>query len=323
MSLISATDNEPGSPLVSVVLLTKDGGDLLRRTIDLLLRQTTTFSYEIVAVDSGSSDGFCGYAREVGARVFEIPPESFSYGATRDFAFGRARGTILVTLSQDAMPQDECWLQTLVQPCLAGTAQVVQGGEISPGEEIQVFFWDRARMFYFTSEDAHFLRKVGPFTLSCVSMAITRTAWEATGFAGAPFSEDKVLHERLWRRSIPVVRSSAVVIHGHRYSMRTLLHRCYMEGVGWAHVDTKYRLVDVARDLARRWVWKAWATAALRGELRTWPERLFPLVRPLAVYLGFRAEKRSHLRHEQRSDRPTRRFPSSATFTPESLSPRV
>jgi GT2 family glycosyltransferase len=45
------------NPLASIVLVTKNGGDDIRALVAALARQRTDFPIEIIAVDSGSTDG--------------------------------------------------------------------------------------------------------------------------------------------------------------------------------------------------------------------------------------------------------------------------
>ena len=44
-------------PLVSIVLVTCNGGRLLRELVEMVSRQRTDFEVEVIAVDSGSTDG--------------------------------------------------------------------------------------------------------------------------------------------------------------------------------------------------------------------------------------------------------------------------
>ncbi|MFM7144070.1 MAG: glycosyltransferase family 2 protein, partial [Alphaproteobacteria bacterium] len=81
---------------------------------------------EIVAVDSGSSDGTVEVLERQGARVLRIAPRDFGHGRTRNLGAREARGDLVVFLTQDAEPADDRWLDRLVapfaaDPLLAGT----------------------------------------------------------------------------------------------------------------------------------------------------------------------------------------------------------
>ncbi|MCL4694548.1 MAG: glycosyltransferase, partial [Candidatus Hydrogenedentes bacterium] len=83
-------------PLVSVTLLTRDAGPLLRRVLEAVQSQETNRSVEIVAIDSGSTDGTLDLLHEYDVRVETIPAASFNFGRTRDRVFELSRGEIVV-----------------------------------------------------------------------------------------------------------------------------------------------------------------------------------------------------------------------------------
>ena len=63
------------APLVSIVLLTRDGAETLPAALEAIGRQRTDFPFEIVAVDSGSTDGSLAVLERVAREVIHIEPE--------------------------------------------------------------------------------------------------------------------------------------------------------------------------------------------------------------------------------------------------------
>ena len=106
------------NPLVSIVVPTRNGGDRLRTALASIARQETHFAWEIVGVDSGSTDGTLAVLRNHCATVLSVPPEAFNHGTTRNAALARARGEFAVLLVQDAVPVGDSWLSSLVAPRL-------------------------------------------------------------------------------------------------------------------------------------------------------------------------------------------------------------
>ena len=104
------------APLVSIVLPTRNGGDVLAETLAAIARQRTDFPYEIVAVDSGSTDGTLPRLEAVAQQLIRIPPSSFNHGLTRNLGVERARGELVVLMVQDAVPVSDDWLATLTGP---------------------------------------------------------------------------------------------------------------------------------------------------------------------------------------------------------------
>ena len=98
------------NPFVSIVYLTKNGGRLFKKSLEALFSQKVDFGFEVIAVDSGSTDGILDMMKNYPIRVYQIDPEEFNFGLMRDYGFSLARGEIIITLSQDAIPVGTGWL---------------------------------------------------------------------------------------------------------------------------------------------------------------------------------------------------------------------
>jgi rhamnosyltransferase len=102
------------SPKVSVFLPTYNGGPLLARVLDAVLGQEVDFEFEVLCIDSGSTDETLSILRERSIPVTSIPNHEFNHGLTRDKGASMARGEIVIFLVQDAVPHGKSWMQTLV-----------------------------------------------------------------------------------------------------------------------------------------------------------------------------------------------------------------
>lgn len=114
--------------LVSIIILTKNGGKIFQKSIQKIFSQKCSLTYEVIVVDSGSTDGTIEYIKTYPVRLYTIKPHEFSFGPTRDYAFSLSKGQYIVTLSQDVVPATDNWLIKLVEPLIANKADVVQGG---------------------------------------------------------------------------------------------------------------------------------------------------------------------------------------------------
>ena len=276
-----------GTPIdVSIVILTKNGGSIFREVVQSILVQQSNLLTELVVVDSGSNDGTLEYLQSVKCRLYRIPESVFEFGQTRDFAFEKARGNIIVSLSQDAVPYGKSWLSTLVHLIIDG-ADVVQGLIRCPKNR-SYFYWENDGLFWYTREGRSFFDIVGPIGLSCVHMAVRRSVWKECRFGSVLFCEDKVFQWKLWQKGVSIVVSEAIVEHAHDYNLVSLLKRCYFEGYGWSYVPTKYKFLDTMRDMMQANVWSTWLKALLSGDLKSYSELLFPIIRPIGLYTGFR-----------------------------------
>jgi glycosyltransferase involved in cell wall biosynthesis len=99
-----------------VVIPVKNGGRMMSRCLDAVFGQRYEPGFEVVVVDSGSTDGTLEVLGRYPVRLFTIPPEEFSHGGTRNYGASVARGEFIVFITADAIPIGECWLSDLVAP---------------------------------------------------------------------------------------------------------------------------------------------------------------------------------------------------------------
>lgn len=272
------------SPVISVALLTRNGGESLSDVLDVLAEQICSWPHEVVAVDSGSTDGTLEALERAKARVYSIKPSDFRFGPTRQYCFSLTRGKVIVTVSQDAVPIGKDWLQRMVEPILVGQYDIVQGSEQLTSDTC--FSWERRGQFYFASPYRHWTGK-RPMLLG-VCLAISRAAWEQTGFGDVPMSEDLLLAIKADSLGLRVKRpDDLLVAHGHTYTLISLAKRSFNEGMGARFTEGKYSLVQMFRDICRPKLWRWTIALALRREIGSPAEILFFAVRPLMLYIGF------------------------------------
>jgi len=201
----------------------------------------------------------------------------------------RASGEFLVFINQDAEPGDEHWLDGLVQPMLDDPGVVATQGEARERENFRRFFWGTGGpRFYFTSESEGWIRRFHGIGFSTVNCAIRRSAWERNRFGDMAMLEDKGFQRRVHITGREIVMTSAWVLHSHDYDLAQLRKRCRDEGMGWRLVGERY---PAARALRDTFVWTNYRELlrGLRaGEVRQMSELVFPLLRPLWLYLGNR-----------------------------------
>jgi len=114
-SLALRVEQSHEMPHASVIIPTWQGGDELRRTLAALRQQKAPWPFEIVIIDSSSSDGTaeeCQAAEDI--HFLSIPQSEFSHGPTRNRAIAESRGAFIALLTQDAVPASEFWLYNLV-----------------------------------------------------------------------------------------------------------------------------------------------------------------------------------------------------------------
>src|SRR4030042_1234198 len=101
---------------ISIILLVKNGQATLEEVLKKVFSQAIQEIFEVIAIDSGSTDRSKDILARFPVRVEKLPPESFNHGETRNLGARLSGGKYLVYLTQDATPQDDKWLGRLIQP---------------------------------------------------------------------------------------------------------------------------------------------------------------------------------------------------------------
>jgi rhamnosyltransferase len=103
--------------LATVVILTYNGDLYLRRILTALREQKIDGEFEVIVIDSGSTDAtldIVGDYPEV--RLHEIKNSEFGHGKTRNLAASLAKGIFVAFLTHDAIPDHDGWLRELLAP---------------------------------------------------------------------------------------------------------------------------------------------------------------------------------------------------------------
>lgn len=104
-------------PLATVAILTYNGEVYLDRILREVLAQELDGGFEVLVLDSGSTDATLEIVRRFPAvRLHEIPNSEFGHGKTRNLAAQLATGEFIAYLTHDAIPASRHWLRELLEP---------------------------------------------------------------------------------------------------------------------------------------------------------------------------------------------------------------
>lgn len=280
------------TPSVTIALPVRNGGTVLRRALEAIGSQTYNGDAELLALDSGSTDGSIEALERAGARILTLEASEFDWGAVRERLFAEAQGEIVVNLSQDAVPAGPEWLKRLIAPLSEPGVGASSGSSVpDPDRSFPQFAWERNGRFYFTREMAKFRRRFGR-GFSFGNAAVPRPVWEDLHIAPQATGEDFQFQQRLTAAGYAIAfPGDAPVLHHHYYGLRALWRRCRNEGLALRIMGCAYHEGDLLRDFTRPDMALQWLREVRYGRLKNAGEWLFPWCRPLAVYTGSRFAK--------------------------------
>jgi rhamnosyltransferase len=219
------------APRVSVVIPTRNGAATLPRWLDRIERQEVSGGLEIVAVDSGSTDGTLDLLSPKVTTLLRVALDDFNHGATRNLAIARARGTLVVLTVQDALPETDGFLAALTapfadDPAVAGTvARQLPAEGASPLARHYLSLWPAAAEATWRSRLDGGDRELAALTpherlhravFDNVASCLRRSTWERHPFRPTLIAEDLAwgLEVLLSGHTIHYV-PQAVVRHSH------------------------------------------------------------------------------------------------------------
>ncbi len=256
----------------SIVVPTLNGGSHFKDLVRVLNSQKAPWDYEVVIIDSESTDDTLNDAKGIQNVMLEtIRKQEFNHGATRNLAASRSRGSYIAYLTQDALPTSEYWLFDLVS-CLQhhdDAAGVFGKHYARPNASA---YTKRDLTHFFSGFDA------GPVAMSKDTepsrlpsgeqrlqylyyysdnnSCMRRSVWEQVPYPEAEYGEDQ-----LWARTIiekgykKVYSRHGAVYHSHDYDEKQTFERSAVEArffkreFGWNVIDPREDIEVLIRNL--------------------------------------------------------------------------
>ncbi|MFN0206121.1 MAG: glycosyltransferase [Planctomycetota bacterium] len=217
----------------SICIPTHNGAPTIGRLLRAALSQDVSIPYDIIVIDTESTDGTRELAGSFPVRLRHITKDEFNHGDTRNLAASLTDGEIIVYLTQDAIPADANWLGALLDeftdervagaysrnlahpgtsPLIScslsrdpsGSAQrrvqYCKNGDLTPGNPKALDATGRRLLFDFNN----------------VSSAIRRSVWERFPFPRTGFGEDVLFARGAIEAGYKIIYCPASrVFHGH------------------------------------------------------------------------------------------------------------
>lgn len=224
------------------------------------ISQQTIRDFEVLAVDSGSTDGTLQILERHGVKTLTLASQDFSFGRSCNVGAEAAQGDILVFVSAHASPVYQSWLENLLSPFadpdLAISYGKQRGDDRSSYCERQIF-----KAWYPEQDQAN---QGHPFCNNANS-AIRRRVWQALRFDESLTGlEDLDFAKRAASQGHKIAYvASAEILHVHEERPGTVCNRYRREAIAYRRIYPQARLSawdfcrlylgNVARDCRTAW----------------------------------------------------------------------
>ncbi len=247
MSQKSAITSEPRP--ISLVIPTWNGGPLFHTVLEALAAQDIEGGFQLVVIDSGSSDGTREAAEAAGALVQSIEQSEFNHGGTRNRAIELSSGERICLLTQDARPMNAAYVRNLVRPFDDDAIDGVYARQF-PRADCDPLLAERLRRWSATRETPEIKSLVPGDALASiaaydrlpplerylssvfdnVASAVRRSTWQRLNFPMRPFGEDVAWGRQILRAGGTLAfEPTAEVEHSHRIKMFREFKRIYCD----------------------------------------------------------------------------------------------
>ncbi|MBB65419.1 MAG: hypothetical protein CMO81_10185 [Waddliaceae bacterium] len=214
---------------IAVIMRSKDEQPYIEHALCNLNKQRSQH-FTLYNVDSGSTDGSYEAALRFNSKpenVFQIRPEDYIPGKVLNDMIAKTRERIIVFLNADAIPQDENWLESLIQPIIEGKADATMSKQIARPSAYFIVNYDYERAY----DSKNIGGDKNPYFFSAVACAFRRDLWENTKFYTKGFSEDILWCQECKSKGYRFMYvPDSIVEHSHNYTLRQLYKRKLIEG---------------------------------------------------------------------------------------------
>ncbi|MGL5109298.1 MAG: glycosyltransferase family A protein [Vibrio ordalii] len=233
--------------LVSIIIPIKNPGSIFERVFESVVTQIVDFEYDVIIVDSGSTDGSIDFIKSydgnVKVNLLKIQPSEFGHGKTRNYAISHSNSKYCAILTHDATPFNQYWLYEAVS--LAESDDDIAGvfGRHIAYENANYFTKRELRLHFDgfigneivkLDDELRYQNETGYkqflHFFSDNNALIRRSIWQKIPYPDVDFAEDQ-----LWAKSIieagykKAYADNAIVFHSHDYNLIERLQRSFDE----------------------------------------------------------------------------------------------
>jgi glycosyltransferase involved in cell wall biosynthesis len=195
----------------------------LSQVLETVFNQTDCPDFEVIVVDSGSTDHTLKIANDFRCKIVNIKKEEFSFGRSLNLGCSNAQGQFLVLVSAHCIPTDKFWLKNLIKPFENPAIALTYGRQL--GVEQSKFSEKQLFKKYFPEQDAN---PQEGFFCNNANSCLRKDAWDSR-----PFDEDLTGLEDMDWAKFQVAQGSKIA-----YIAEAAVYHIHEET--WSQVKRRY-----------------------------------------------------------------------------------
>ena len=133
-------------PRISVIMRSYNDARVIGETLEALFAQRLR-DFELINVDSGSTDGTVEIIKKFNPNPIQIPASAYKPGWVLNMAIEASRGEVLVFLNSDATPVGPHWIEALVAPLAEPKGAATFGRQVAREDARPAVHRDYERAF--------------------------------------------------------------------------------------------------------------------------------------------------------------------------------
>ena len=214
---------------ISIIIRTFNEEKYLSKLLQqIFLQEIGIHTYEIIVVDSGSTDKTIEISKSYNCIIKTIRKHEFSFGKSLNIGCRESNGKILVFISGHCIPFDNNWLFNLIKPIITKEVVLTYGRQVgnctSKFSEQQLFEKYYPCESYIPQEN---------YFCNNANSAILKTCWEIDEFDEELTGlEDMHLAKKLFNKGLKIgYVANSIVYHLHHENWKKIKNRYEREAI--------------------------------------------------------------------------------------------
>lgn len=219
---------------ISIIIRCLNEEKHIEKLLEGVLQQSYK-NYEIIVVDSGSTDETLVRAKKYSVKIIEIKPEEFSFGYALNVGCEAATGDLLLFASAHVYPVYDDWLEKIVAHFENKKVGLVYGRQI--GNETTKFSEHRIFAKWFPPVSDY--NQEHPFCNNA-NTAIRKSIWEKLPYDEALTGlEDMDWAKKMLLQGHKIIYdATATIVHVHEETPKRILNRYRREAIAHKRIFT-------------------------------------------------------------------------------------